>query len=176
MINLYKDSQNGESKQLDFDVTVVDGKLIVEFLQQNYTDNNKWRKNNVLSDVILNRYELEQICSILDPTGEQIKQFIIETFPEGNYGIDQVQKMAKKSEEVAIMLPTSYNLGLRKCKNTFLPLLVFIDGKNVSRVFQDFYIFGDNAVQVAYDALVNGKMPEQKHEFDDFHQNLSAIV
>ena len=54
-----------------------DGKLIVEFLQQNYTDNNKWRKSNVLSDVILNRYELDHICSILDPTGECLAEPIL---------------------------------------------------------------------------------------------------
>ena len=168
MTNLFKETQNGESKQLDFDVIVHEGKIIVEFLQQNHTDNNKWRKNNVLSDVILNRYELDQICSVLDPTGEQIKQFIIDTFPEGQYGIEQIQKMAKRAEEVAIMLPTSYSVGSRKCKNTFLPLFVFIDGKDVSRTFQDFYVFDSDVVQVAFDALVNGNIPDLKQELVDF--------
>lgn len=186
MTNLFKESENGESKQLDFDVKVEDGKIVVEFLQKNYTDHNKWNEKQVLCDLFLNRYVLLDICSKLDPTGEQIKKFIIETYPDCVTKENQIQKMSQSAEEVAIMLPTGryahtsrgIPTSIRKYKNTFLPLMVFIDGEDVSRTFQDFYVFGSKAVDVAFDALVNGNIPESKQELVDFsgleelHQNL----
>ena len=176
MTNLFNESLDGESKRLDFDVKVEDGKIVVEFLQKNYTDRNKWNEKHVLSDLFLNRYVLLDICSKLDPTGEQIKKFIIETYPDCVTKENQIQKMSQSAEEVAIVLPTSYSVGLRKSKNTFLPLMVFIDGKDVSRTSQDFDIFGSKVVDVAFDALVNGNIPEIKQELVDFSgiENLHA--
>ena len=44
-----------------------------------------------------------------------------------------------------------------------------INGEDASRVFQDFDVFGSKAVDVAYDALINGKEPETENDFIEFY-------
>ena len=83
--------------------------------------------------------------------------------------------MTYKVDNISISFPTTiyaHSRGMkteiRGMKDTFLPLIVVVNDNDVSMDFWDFDLFGDKAVRVAYDALINGNIPESKNHFVDF--------
>ena len=79
--------------------------------------------------------------------------------------------MSKSKHKIIISLPTSLTphkrgvpTNFRVLKDTHLPLIVSIDGKDVSSRFIDFGDFEHSAVNTAYQALINGNMPKSKND------------
>ena len=176
MIELLNKRHVGDTKQIRFDVEVNGQDVIVTFIQAEYSDVNKWKKEQVLTDMFISRCKLLNGYCLLDPTGEKTIRYIRDTFSEDLSVIQEIQKMSKASDEVVISLPTSrhaHSRGIptndRMFRNTFLPLIVSINGKDVSRDFWDFNTFESNAVNVAYQALIKGEIPTSNNDLVDFY-------
>lgn len=93
--------------------------------------------------------------------------------------------MSKLKHRIVISLPTSmypHRRGVpttaRAIKDTYLPLIVSIDGKDVSSCFMDFGDFEHRAVDTAYQALIKGNMPKSTSDIfyidgvESLHQEL----
>ena len=111
-----------------------------------------------------------------DNNCDRMKRYISVKFTPNLKIIEKIEKMSEKIDEVSISLPTSrhtHSRGIptndRMFKNTFLPLIVCINGKDVSRDFGDFDIFESNAVNVAYQALIKGEIPTSNNDLVDFY-------
>ena len=168
--------QNGDTLTIKVKVDASKNGLIVSFIQSNYSDNNKWNKNQVLTDMFITRCKLANAYCKLDQTGEQTKRYIIENFSDDLSVIDEIKGLSKKCAKVFISLPTatySHRKGVptdfRRYKDTFLPLRVRIGDWDISRAFMDFDVFGSEAVYTAYQVLVNGKTIRSNNDLVNLH-------
>ena len=164
--------EEGLSTKFSFDVSEQEDGLVVEFIQSEFSDFNKWKKPQVLTDLFISRYLLPSAYSRIDNKGTNIKKFILQNFGADLQVVKDIDEMSKSVSRISISLPTSYypldRSGLpttvRRIKNTYLPLLVHINDVDVSMEFMDFGEFGSDAVQVAYDALLKGKKPKVQND------------
>ena len=145
------------------------------FIKSEFSDANKWNEIQVLTDVSIKRCQIAELYKDKNPN--RIKKYISCKFTADLKIMVEIAKMSDKVDEITISLPTSvcpHKRGLptsvRAFKNSFLPLLVDINGEDASRAFQDFDMFGSKAVNVAFDALINGKRPNVKNYLFDFYQ------
>jgi hypothetical protein len=166
MIELYNqaDKDNITRTKLSCDVQNQDNAFMVEFVQSEFSDLNKWKKPKVLTDMFITRYYLPEIFGHISSKRK------LESYIDDNYGkIDimaKIEEISKSKQKIVISLPTTiyptrrgYPSSVRAVKDTHWPLIVKINGEDVSRAFMDFGDFGENAVRVAYHALFNGVMP-----------------
>jgi len=172
---LNKKHENGDTTQIKFDVKANGKDVVVTFVVAEFSDGNKWRKEQVLTDVFITRCKLLNAYCELDPTGKKTIRYISNRFTEELVVAEEIQKLSKQVDNISISLPTSrhsHSHGIptndRMFKNTFLPLIVIINGKDVSRDFWDFDTFESNAVNVAYQALINGEIPTSNNDLVDF--------
>ena len=166
MIELYNqaDKDNITRTKLSCDIQNKDNTFIVEFVQSEFSDLNKWKKPKVLTDMFITRYYLPEIFGHISSKRK------LESYISDNYGkvdiMTKVEEMSKSKQKIIISLPTTiyptrrgYPSSVRPVKDTYLPLIVKINDEDVSRAFMDFSDFDENAVRVAYQALFNGVMP-----------------
>lgn len=166
----------GDLHVLDYEIRIENKKPVVYFIKTVFTDNNKWNEQQVLSDVFVKRCVLAEAYINLDNKGIKIAKYINDNLGDLKI-IKRIEKISDTIDEIAISLPTSVcpnkrNMPttIRAFKNSFLPLLVDINGEDASRFFQDFDMFGSKAVNVAYDALIDGKRPNVENDMFDFYQ------
>lgn len=172
MINLMKKNKDGINVSFDFNVEGYGKDIVVEFSQTNRGGENKWHNASVVTDMIIKRMVMSGDCG---KDIQQLKSYIAENFSEDLHVVDELEKSAKKVDNVSISLPTTiyaHSRGMktesRGMKDTFLPLIVVINDNDVSMDFWDFDLFGYKAVSTAYDALINGNIPESRNHFVDF--------
>ena len=68
---LTKKHKNGDTTTIKFNVKPIIGKdVIVTFVVAEFSDCNKWRKEQVLTDIFITRCKLLNAYCELDPTGE----------------------------------------------------------------------------------------------------------
>ena len=168
-------NESGDTTVFECQARLEEGKLVVYFIKSDFSDANKWNEIQVLTDVSIKRCQIAELYKDKNPN--RIKKYISCRFTADLKIMDEIAKMSEKVDEITISLPTSvlpHKRGLptsvRVFKNSFLPLLVDINGEDASRAFQDFDMFGSKAVNVAFDALINGKRPNVKNDFVDFYQ------
>ena len=165
----------GYSEEIECDVKLENNKMVVYFIKSQFSDTNKWNETQVLTDKFVKRCELSSIYKNNDC--DRMKKYIGCKFTPSLKIIEKIEKMSEKVDEMTISLPTScYShkrgvpTSVRAFKNSFLPLMVDVNGEDASRAFQDFDMFGSKAVIIAYDVLINGKKPNVKNDFIDFYQ------
>ena len=176
-MKLYRETyDDGDTSLLTFDSESNNGNLIVTFVKSEFSDANKWKQKQVLTDIEVIRCQLSKIYCSADPLGGKLNKYIMDNFTKNCKIISDIVKISDRVDKINISLPTStYShkrgtpTSVRAFKNSFLPLLVDINGEDASRAFQDFDIFGSKAVDVAYDALINGKKPKTENIFVDFY-------
>lgn len=163
------DEDNITRSRLVCDVYKKGNEVVVEFTQFERSDLNKWGKPKVLTDVYVTLFYMPEVfnqtCSLL-----KLGNYIKDNY-DGTYNIvDEISKFAKVKNNIIISMPTSTYLnerGLpvspRAIKDTYLPLIVNVNGKDVSEAFMDFGDYQDEAASKAYSALVQGVMPKNKN-------------
>ena len=168
-------NEYGDTTVFECQARLEDAKLVVYFIKSDFTDANKWNEVQVLTDVVVKRCQISELYKGKNP--DRIKKYIACKYTESLKIMDEIEKMSDKVDEISISMPTSVHshrrgisTSLRGFKNTFLPLLVDINGEDVSRVFQDFDMFGSKAVSVAFDTLINGKSIQDKCGWIDVNQ------
>ena len=177
-MELYKNIyDSGDRVLFECNVKIENGKVIVYFIKSEFSNRNKWNEDDVLTDVFIKRCELANIYCQADKDGKKTIRYIKDCFKPDLRIVKEIEKISDKVDEITISLPASvcpHKKGLptsvRAFKNSFLPLLVDINGEDASRVFQDFDVFGSKAVNVAYDALINGKEPKIENDFIEFYR------
>lgn len=180
------DKDNLTRSKLTCDVFKKEDIFVVEFCQSEYSDLNKWHKPKVLTDMFVTRYYLPEIFGHI---GSKVKleKYISENWQTNPKMMERIEEMSKSKQSVSISLPTTiyptrrgFPSSVRAVKDTHWPLIVKVNGEDVSRAFMDFGDFGENAVSVAYQALVGGNMPESKRDIfyidgvKSLHEELSS--
>ena len=156
---------------------------VLEFKSIARTENNKWNVCNVVSDIYFNRCALtnEEMLELgLD--SENLIKSISEKYREsGNEFLAKVTDFAKCKTECSIELPYRTKPAFkerdaRAVVNTFYPVKVTFEGRDVSRFFEDFEIFGSDVAYSAYSAMV-GKFNFKRLPSDDLSQrdNLKSL-
>ena len=170
MIELFSRTENGMTTKIEFDVVKSKDGTYVDFVRSEYSNNNKWKNPNCLTDKFIQRCHIHDAYGMYDESDEITRNFILKHFQKDAKVIKEVEGMSKHIDRIEISLPTSVKMPFdSKCyKNTFLPLIVKINGEDVSIQFMDFEVFAHRAVNVAYEALINGKIPTSDKEFVDF--------
>ena len=164
------DEDNTTDTRIMCDIYEKDNNIIIDFVQFERSDFNKWGKQKVLTDIIVNRFYLPEIYSYIS-FKSKIASYIKENFDEDFSVIQKIEEMSKSKRRLAISLPISmkpHKRGIptngRGVKDTYLPLIVSIDGIDVSKNFIDFGDFEHRAVDIAYQALMQGNMPKSKND------------
>lgn len=170
MIELFKRIENGLTTIIEFDVVKAEDGTYIDFVRSEYSDNNKWKNPKVLTDKIIQRCHIYDAYGMYDESGEITRNFILKHFQKDAMVVKEIENMSKHIDIVEISLPTSVRGAFdgRGIKNTFLPLIVKINGEDVSIQFMDFDVFAHRAVDVAYDALINGNIPTPDREIVNF--------
>ena len=170
MIELFSRTENGMTTKIEFDVVKSKDGTYVDFVRSEYSNNNKWKNPKCLTDKILQRCYLHDAYGMYDESCEITKNFIIKHFQKDAKVVKEIELMSKHIDVAEISLPTSLRSSFdsKGIKNTFLPLIVKINGVDVSIQFMDFDIFTHRAVEFAYDALINGNIPIPDRELVDF--------
>ncbi len=173
MIELYNqaDNDNVTRSKFSFDISEREDSLLVEFMQSEYSDLNKWGKPKVLTDIVVNRFLLPEIYKHIS-SKDKLKKYITKSFDTDLDIVETIGSMATSKQNLVISLPTlvvpqtlrGIPTSFRRVKDTHLPLIVKINGEDVSSAFIDFGDFEDSAVQTAYQALINGNMPKPTHD------------
>ena len=172
MFELYykADEDNATNTRLCCDIYDKNDNFIVEFHQFERSDFNKWGKPKALTDLIVTRYTLPEVYRHISSKGK-LKDYVKNNVGENFDIIEKIEEMSKSKQRIVISLPTSmyhHKRGIptsfRKVKDTHLPLIVNIDGKDVSSAFMDFGDYEYRAVETAYQALVKGNMPKSKND------------
>ena len=163
---------NGDIVTVNVDVDNSKNKLIVLFKVSKYSDNNKWNESQVLTDVEVSRCQISDIYKNADPTGIKLLDYITSNKKNIESIIKNVEQISSKADHIYIGLPTSVTLfdSPRRIRNSFRPLIVEINDEDGSRCFQDFDVFNSRAVNVAYDALINGKNPSSENNIVSFYE------
>ena len=167
MFELYykADEDNTTNTRLCCDIYDKDNNFIIDFIQYERSDFNKWGKPKVLTDMILTRFYLPEIYRHIS-SKSKLKSYIKDNIDEDFSIIEKIEDMSKNKQRIVISLPTTIYptrrgmpTSVRAAKDTHWPLIVKINDEDVSRAFMDFGDFGENAVSVAYQALLKGVMP-----------------
>lgn len=165
-------ADNGDIVTVNVDVDNSKNKLVVLFKVSKYSDNNKWNESQVLTDVEVSRCQISDIYKNADPTGIKLLDYIASNKENIESIIKNVEQISSKADHIYIGLPTSVTLfdSHRRIRNSFRPLIVEINDEDGSRCFQDFDIFNSKAVNIAYDALINGKNPTSENNIVSFYE------
>jgi len=167
MYNLYKNQKDGLGVAFSFGLEYIDSSIVVEFVKSYFSDYNKWKESQVLTDLRIDRYLLPSVYGKLDPKGLRLRKYIISHFDTNLQVIKDIEGLSKSHNHISISMPTSkyildargFPKSTRPVKNSIFPLIVNINDRDVSSAFMDFGDFGSNAVKVAYDALIKGNLP-----------------
>ncbi len=165
----------GDTVLFECAARIESNSMVVYFIKSEFSDANKWNEIQVLTDVFIKRCQIADLYK--DKNCNRIKRYISSRFTTDLKIMDKIAQMSEKVDEITISLPASvcpHKRGLptsvRTFKNSFLPLLVDINGEDASRAFQDFDVFGSQAVNVAFDSLINGTRPKVENDLIDFYQ------
>jgi len=118
MVELYNqaDKNNITRTKLSCDIQDKDNTFIVEFVQSEYSDLNKWKKPKVLTDMFITRYYLPEIF------GHISSKIKFESYVNDNYGkiniMEKIEEMSISKQKIVISLPTT--------KETAFPSLPFL--------------------------------------------------
>lgn len=144
--------------------------IVVEFIQYNRSDLNKWQKPKVLTDLYVKKFILPESISEICSKG-RLKSYIKNNLDADLTIVDKIEALAKSKQSISISLPTtiysSYRgikTGARGVKDSYLPLIVKLNGEDVSFNFMDFGEYGENIVEVAYRAMTKGCIPYTKND------------
>lgn len=170
MKEILKRDPNNSEYPYDFTISyeIVRGEngINVNVLEQVKGDDNKWHNPKVTTDILYRSYLLYDDYAERAPYMRDLDAFIAECCEEDEwFPIDDFERMAKSQTKIEISLPTSsYAIEFFddfECvaNGDAFPLRVKIDWRDKSTEFFDFDYFGDKAVDVAYEILVNGKVP-----------------
>lgn len=165
-------ANNGDVVTVNVDIDNSKNKLVVLFRVSKYSDNNKWNESQVLTDIEVSRCQISDIYKNADPTGIKLLDYITSNKENIESIFKNVEQISSKADHVYIGLPTSVTLfdSPRRIRNSFRPLIVEINDEDGSRCFQDFDVFNSRAVNVAYDALINGKNPSSENNLVSFYE------
>ena len=163
---------DGDVVTTNIEIKSSKNKLVVYFIKSAYSDRNKWNERQVLTDVEVTRCQISEIYRNSDPTGSKLIDYIKNNNSKDASITRDLVRLSDKTDVIYIGLPTSTTLfgSARKFKDTFRPLIVKINNEDASRCFQDFDLFGSQAVNVAYDALIKGKNPTSTNNFVSFYE------
>lgn len=174
MANLFNYEEYGYKKCLDFIIEKDGENLIITFTETYYTDKNKWNEKNVLTDVFVNKFTLCDIYTNADPNGELLTKYILKNKDKFKQIMNEINKLSEDRTKIQISLTTStypHTRGIprlsRRVKNTFLPLIITVNDKDVSNDFCFFYQYGSKAVNMAYNALIKGEKLDIKDDLAD---------
>ena len=174
MANLYSFEKYGYKNFLEFDFKKVGDVLTITFVETYYTSQNKWNEKDVLTDVFINKFTLCDAYTNADPNGELLEKYIIKNKDKFKQIMNEINKLSEDRTKIQISLPTSTyphtrNIPSlsRRVKNTFLPLIVTVNDKDVSNDFWFFYQYGSKAVNMAYNALIKGEKLDIKDDLAD---------
>ena len=165
---------NGGITKVKYSVKSNYKDMIVTFVVEEYSNNTRG-KERALTNISFVRYKILMSYCQLDPTGEKMTNYIKQNLNDSLSVIDKIRKYSMMSNTIEISLPTSgfacprgMTTACSMFKNTSLPLIVTIDGRDVSRMFKDFNVFEDKAVKMAYDALIDDNYLESGCDLDNF--------
>lgn len=137
-----------------------DGAL-VEYRMIATSGNNKWGKDGVVTDLIIERCALTNAqLRRLDLRKNHLEKDIELRF-ERDGDLDFIHDFMRGSEfssQTTIKLPHRFKAGIkgrepRDIKDSFYPVKVIIDGEDVSRAFEAFDQFGSDIVTTTGDAI-----------------------
>ena len=164
------DKDNTTRSRLVCDIYKKNNQFVVKFVQFERSDFNKWGKPKVLTDAIITLFYLPEVFIHIS-TRSKLEGYIKEKFTEDFAMMDKIEEISILKQKIVISLPTSIypcRKGIptsnRMVKDTHWPLIVRINERDVSSAFMDFDQYEDKAVETAYQALVNGNMPQSKSD------------
>ncbi len=156
--------------------------VVLSVIIEAYTNNNKWNQEGVLSDkhVIRAAYDHEDLWRL------GINPAVFEDYlNERVFGdsspypfLNALLSNSKCVNEIQVSLPVRHKAGfndelqIRPYINTFYPVSVELNGRDISGLFETFDSFGYEIVQNATDALVGNHAFEMS---DDFFGHLEQI-
>lgn len=173
MKELLRNKEKGYVSTISYDIKQYKDRDFIIFVQKDYTDNNKWKKPQVVSDMFIQSYNLpkgifsdlpETIEKTVKINGNEILEYLL------GYLDEAANNFGGKVDKIQLSLPTgrfATPFDILRYKDTFLPLIVKIDEKDVSRCFQDFDCFKEKTVEKAYEALIDGNIPEINSDLFD---------
>lgn len=176
-MNLYKYNKNGKSVTFDFEIKEKKNETIVDFIETYTDDNNKWEMPAVVTDKVVRRFLIAPKKECFEIDIEKLIGYIQANF-DGSLSVTaKIKLMSEKSSILKISMPTGlYDIerGIptdpRRNTDTFYPLIVTLNNKDISHIFCDYDIFQHNAVDKAYDCIINGNVPEFKNDLCDTEQ------
>ena len=144
------------------------------FVLKRYSDQNQWRKNQVVTDALIWQFVADKKAfdefNALGKLDQKSIKDLIDVF-------SGLKDNSKAWNEITISLPmAAYTnsrgipTSARKVKSSFYPLTVKFSGKgeskekDVSEYFADFDLFGSEAVQIAVQALLEGSIQSSQKE------------
>lgn len=170
MVEVKKECLDGYTYVLGYNIKEESEPQVFEIVQKIYTDNNKWNKKNILSDICITKCYL---CSLLQHLmcGRQTLEEAIENDCETLQILENVLDGFNTVEKTIISLPYRTKMnnrgvpeGFRWGKDTFYPLSVKVNNFDVSLAFQDFDVYEDRAVDEAVKLFDDLFIPANKND------------
>jgi len=141
--------------------------LTVNVLERVKGDYNKWHNPKVTTDIFYDSFFLkledegakEYVSTLLDGYITQYYE------KQGEFPTSYISNMSEARKTIEISLPTStyaqctFRDDDKIVNEDIFPLRVSVDWEDKSSEFFDFDYFGDKAVEVAYEMVVNGVIP-----------------
>ena len=176
MIKLKETKSGFDTSTFSFKIMNENG-LKVVFVDSVRTDANRWNKPQVLTDVFVYIFELPCAYCVVDTDGTKIEEYIVNSFKKNkdtDLVIREIEELSSGITEIRISMPTNFLFNERGCptsarmvSDTFRPVIVEINGIDVSHTMDWFDRFEENAVKQAYEFLVNGKKIDVKNDLID---------
>ncbi len=165
MVEIFTDNAGEYKIVYGYRIFKLEDEDIFDYVRLVYSDNNKWRKSNVLTDAFIDRVKLKDVLNYLDVSRSVLEGALQEEF-SNSMAIDDAIESVENRAFIKISLPTSvvaYSRngveGIRGYKNSFLPLIVMVNGTDYSRWFQDFSDYKENAAIEAYEVFKQENYP-----------------
>ena len=185
MIEILKEEMGSYDYVCGYRIFKLDDTEMFDFVQKLYTDNNKWGKKGVFSDVIINRCQLKDILDFIGIDKEDFKKTLNNDFQD-TVGLEDIIGSLKSSMLMKVSLPHRTILVDRGCKkdfrgykDTFYPVSVTVkpnEYSDFSRYFMDFYDYEEKAVDEAYKVLTESNYPADLNDKDGFEKALITNI
>lgn len=164
------DKEKLTSDRFVCEVLEKDGHLVVELTRFEGVQVGNWGKPSVLTDVYATIFNISKTFSgLVDKS--KLEEYIKSTWDSELKLVDRLGEVSTSKHEIEISLPVALYptlrglpVGDRAINNTYYPVSVTLDGKDVSSVFQDFSDFKEDAVRKVYHALILGSDVKSKND------------
>lgn len=181
MVEIFRKSYGDNVFVFGYKITETENGEVIDFINNTFSNVNKWNKENLLTGSVVYRRRLSDILEYLGFDREDFERNIKTSYEEGLTIEDSIDNT--EGNLFQILMPTRYTSKNGKSEkvsgwydDSKNEVNVFVDRDDYSFLFEDFDVFEEKAVNKAYELLVSGDFIKVDNNLKHLEKDVEGVL